>query len=327
MGDSGHDVHRRSAAGWVEVKPFRFAIQVNGATDVRAWRDLARRTEDLGYATLYVPDHFTEQWGPWVALTTAAEATSTLRVGALVFDNDYRHPLVLAKEAATLDLVSEGRFELGLGAGWMRTDYEQTGIPYDEPAVRVDRLEEALEILGQLWGSGSASFEGDHYRVREAPAQPPPFTPGGPRLVVGGGGRRVLSLAARHAHVVGVNPSLRSGAVDQATARSAVAELFDQRVAWIREAAGERFDDLELQLLTYFAVVGADPGEIARTMAPALGLSEQEAMETPLALVGSVEQLCDQLHERRERWGFSYVVVHEAEMDAFADVVSRLAGT
>ena len=155
------------------MKPFRFAVQTNGAPDAATWRERARRAEALGYSTLYVPDHFTDQWGPLVALTVAAEATTTLRVGALVFDNDYRHPVVLAKEAATLDLVSGGRLELGLGAGWMRTDYEQSGIAYDEPGVRVDRLEEALHIYRSLW-RGETSFTGTHYRIDGAVGLPAP---------------------------------------------------------------------------------------------------------------------------------------------------------
>jgi probable F420-dependent oxidoreductase len=308
------------------VNPFRFGLQTSSAADPAAWRDRARHAETLGYSTLYVPDHFGDQWGPIVALTVAAEATTTLNVGALVFDNDYRHPVVLAKEIATLDLVSDGRVEFGLGAGWLRTDYDQAGLAYDEPPVRIDRLEEALEVYRQLW-SGTATFSGDHYRITGAEGAPSPVSKGGPKLVIGGGGRRVLSLAARHADIVGVNPSLRSGAVDAATAKSAVAELYDQRIAWIREAAGSRFDELELQALTFIVAVGGDVDEVAKAIAPGFGISEQQAREVPIALVGSVEQICDQLVERRERWGLSYWVVHDAEMEAFAGVIDRLAGT
>lgn len=307
------------------VTPFRFAVQTSSAPDAAAWRDRARRIEALGYSTMYVPDHFTDQWGPLVALTVAAEATTTLNVGGLVFDNDYRHPVVLAKEIATLSLVSGGRVEFGLGAGWLTTDYEQSGIAHDPAGVRIDRLEEALGVYRQLW-DGEATFTGEHYRVAGATAQPAPLPTGRPTLVVGGGGRRVLSLAARHADVVGVNPSLRSGAVDAATARSAVAELYDQRIGWIRDAAGDRFDDLELQVLTFVVAVGGDRDEVAAAMAPGLGISEEQAKDVPIALVGTVAQIVDQLLERRDRWGLSYWVVHEAEMEAFAPVVARLTG-
>lgn len=308
------------------MKPFRFGLQTNAAPDAATWRDRARRAEALGYSTLYVPDHFTDQWGPLVALTVAAEATTTLNVGALVFDNDYRHPVVLAKEVATLDLVSGGRVEFGLGAGWMKTDYDESGIPYDEPRVRIDRLEEAIAVYRQLW-DGEATFAGEHYDVNAAKGLPAPARPGGPKLVIGGGGKRVLSLAARHADIVGVNPNLRSGAVDAATAQSAVAELYEQRIGWIREAAGARIDDIELQVLTFIVAVDADRDEVAAAMAPGLGISAEQARDVPIALVGTVEEICDQLVERRERWGLSYWVVHDAEMEAFAAVVDRLAGT
>jgi len=305
------------------VKPFRFGLQTSAAPDGPAWRERARRTEGLGYSTLYVPDHFGDQWGPLVALTVAAEATTTLRVGALVFDNDYRHPVVLAKEVATLDLVSEGRVEFGIGAGWLRTDYDESGIAYDDPAIRIDRLAEALDVYDQLW-TGSATFAGAHYRVAGATAEP---TRRRPPLVIGGGGKRILTLAAQRADIVGVNPSLRSGAVDGATAQSAVAELYDRRIAWIRDAAGERFDDLELQVLTFIVAVDGDRDDVARGMAPGLGITEEQARDVPIALVGSVDEICDQLVERRERWGLSYWVVHDPEMEAFAPVVARLAGT
>jgi probable F420-dependent oxidoreductase len=308
------------------MTPFRFAVQTNEAPDAAAWRDRARQIEALGYSTLYVPDHFTTQWGPLVALTVAAEATTTLNVGALVFDNDYRHPVVLAKEVATLALVSGGRVEFGLGAGWMRPDYEESGIAYDDPPVRIDRLEEALSVYEQLW-DGPATFAGDHYRVTGATAAPAPLPTGRPKLVIGGGGKRVLSIAARHADIVGVNPSLRSGAVDAATAQSAVAELYEQRIGWIKEAAGERFDDLELQVLTFIVAVDGNRDEVAKMMAPGLGITEQQARDVPIALVGSVEEICDQLVERRETLGLSYWVVHDPEMEAFAAVVDRLAGT
>ena len=308
------------------MRPFRFGLQTSNAPDAQAWRDKARKAEDLGYAALYIPDHFTDQWGPLVALTVAAEATSTLQLGALVFDNDYRHPVVLAKEFATLDLVSGGRTIFGLGAGWMRTDYEQSGIPYDEPAVRVERFEEAVEVYTQLFRTGTATFRGTHYTVTGASGQPRPAA-GGPRLLIGGGGKRVLSHAARHADVIGVNPNLKSGATDQATARSAVADMVDKRIGWIREAAGARLDDIDLQMLTFVVAIGGDRDEMARLMAPSMGLTEEQAREAPLALVGSVEEICEQLEERRARWGLNEWVVHDAEHEAFGEIVARLAGT
>jgi len=309
------------------VHPFRFAIQLEGAASGPAWRALVRKVEALGYAAVYVPDHLGDQWAPTVALTVAAEATSTLKVGSLVYDNDYRHPVVLAKEMATLDLLSEGRLEVGLGAGWMRSDYDQAGIAYDEPAVRVARLEEAVQIMEALWADGTCTFSGDHYTVTDAIGQPRPFRSPRPTLLLGGGGRRVLSFAARHADVVGVNANLRAGHVGPEVAATVTAERFDQRVGWIREAAGDRFDQLELQVLTVVAAITDDRKGMAEGMAPAFGLDPAAALEVPMVVVGTVDQVCDTLRERRERYGFSFYVLHEAEIEPFAPVVERLAGT
>ena len=308
------------------MRPFRFGLQTSNAPDAKTWRERARKVEDLGFAAMYIPDHFTDQWGPLVALTVAAEATSTLQIGALVFDNDYRHPVVLAREIASLDLVSEGRVIFGLGAGWMRSDYEEAGIPYDEPAVRVDRFEEAVDVYTQLFREGTATFEGTHYSIHGAAGQPRP-TESGPKLLIGGGGKRVLSHAARHADIVGVNPNLKSGATDAAPAPSAVADMVDKRIGWIKEAAGDRFDSLDLQMLTFIVQVGGDRREMAEMMGPAMGISPEQAHDAPLALVGSVEEICDQLVERRERWGLNDWVIHDPELDAFAEVGGRLAGT
>ena len=220
------------------MHPFRFSVQCGQAASGSEWRNLARKVESLGFSTLTVPDHFDDQWGPLVALTSAVEATSTLRVGTLVFDNDYRHPVHLAKEVATLDLLSEGRVEFGLGAGWMRSDYQAAGLPYDRPGVRIDRMVEALAIIRQLWADGVATFSGAHYEVDGLVGQPRPHTPGGPPVLIGGGGKRVLSIAARHADIVGFNASLHEGEVGPGAARSALADVFVERVGWVRDAAG-----------------------------------------------------------------------------------------
>ncbi len=309
------------------MQPFRFAVQLEGAPTGGAWRDLARKVEALGYATLYVPDHLGDQWGPVVAITAAAEATTTLKVGALVFDNDYRHPVVLAKEMATLDLLSEGRLEVGLGAGWMKADYDQTGIPYDEPRVRVDRFEEAVQIIEALWADGTCTFSGEHYSVTGARGMPRPSRSPRPTLLLGGGGRRVLSFAARHADIVGVNANLRAGYVGPEVAASVTAERFAERIGWIREAAGDRFAQLELQVLTFVAAITDDRQGLAEAVAPGFGIEPAAALEVPMVLVGTVDQVCDTLRERRERYGFSYYVFHHDDIEPFAPVVDRLAGT
>jgi probable F420-dependent oxidoreductase len=307
--------------------PFRFAVQTSSASSGPEWRALARQVEDLGYSTLFIPDHFGDQWGPLVAMTIAAETTSRLNVGTLVFDNDYRHPVVLAKEIATLDLASEGRVEFGLGAGWMVSDYDESGIPLERPGVRIDRMVESLRVMKALWSDGKADLDGRHYTIRNAQGTPRPASTPRPKIIIGGGGQRVLSIAAREADIVGVNPSLASGAIGAAVAQSAKAERFRERVDWVRAAAGDRFDDLELQLNTFMVNITDDRRGVAEMLAGGFGLTTDEALEVPLAFVGSVDDICDQLRERREVYGFSYIVVHQGEIEPFAEVVARLAGT
>src|SRR5256712_13883228 len=184
------------------AKPFRFGVQEHSAPSGKAWRDRARLVEALGYQALFLPDHCGEQLAPIVALLSAADATSTLRVGSLVFDNDYRHPVVLAKEVATLDLLSDGRFDFGLGAGWMASDYERSGIPLDSPGVRIERMEEALAIIKGLLAGGVVSFSGKHYRIASLEGHPSPVQKPHPPILLGGGGRRMLRVAAREADIV-----------------------------------------------------------------------------------------------------------------------------
>jgi probable F420-dependent oxidoreductase len=306
---------------------FRFALQAERAASPAAWRDLARKAEDLGYATLYVPDHLGDQWAPMIAVTVAAEATTTLRVGTLVLDNDFRHPVVLAKEAATLDIVTGGRFEFGLGAGWMTTDYEQSGIPMDKPSVRVARLAESLAIMRAMWRDGSATFTGEHYRVTEVAGTPVPVTPGGPPLVIGGGSRRVLTLAGEYADIVSIVPSLSAGYIGPETAAEAVAEKYADRVRWARDAAGARADDLELQCWTVAVQVVPNAAEVIASLAPLFDLTPDQLRAAPLALIGTAGEIVDVLRARRDEFGFSYIVVHEAEMDVLAPVIAELAGT
>ena len=309
------------------MQPFRFGVQCSVTPSIGAWRDLARKSESLGYSCLYIPDHFGDQFGPLVALTVAAEATTTLKVGSLVFDNDYRHPVVLAKEIATLDLASEGRIEFGLGAGWMKTDYDESGMPYDEAGVRVERMLEGLEVMRRLWSSEKASFSGKHYTITDAHGLPRPFSAPHPPIVIGGGSKRILSIAGREADIVGVNPDLRSGYVGREVTAGVVPEKWDERLGWVRDAAGDRFDSLELQILTFLVMVVPNRDEAIASAAPMFGLPPEVLGEIPIGMVGTVDEICEQLVARRERWGFNYIVVHEGELEAFAPVVERLAGT
>ncbi|HEY1445545.1 MAG TPA: TIGR03621 family F420-dependent LLM class oxidoreductase [Acidimicrobiales bacterium] len=306
---------------------FRFAMQASGAASPAAWRDLARKCEDMGYSTLYVPDHLDEQWAPMVACAVAAEATTSLRVGTLVLDNDFRHPVLAAREAATLDVVTGGRFEFGLGAGWLTADYDQSGITMDRPSVRIARLAESLEIMRSLWQTGTATFSGDHYQVPGAKCSPAPVTPGGPPLVIGGGGRRILSLAGQYASIVSVVPSLAAGYIGPEVAAEAILDRYHDRVRWAREAAGERAGDLELQCWTATVQVVPNADEVVESLAPIFDLTPDQLRAAPLALIGTVAEIAETLRKRREDLGFSYIVVHEAEMDALAPVIAELAGT
>jgi probable F420-dependent oxidoreductase len=311
-------------------RKFRFAAQLSKTPEGTAasWADQARKVEDIGYSTLLMPDHFGDQLAPVPALMAAADATSQLRVGTLVFDNDYRHPLVLAKEAATLDLLSGGRLELGLGAGWMRTDYEESGIDYDPPAVRVDRFAEGVAVIaGLLESDAPFSFSGKYYRVTEHTLRPRPAQRPRPQLILGGGGRRVLTIAGQWADIVSINVDLRAGTGGPEAAPNASPEATRRKIAWVKEAAGPRFDDIELNCLIGFAIITDDRQKIVDAMAPTFGLDPSDALHVPLALIGTLDQMVEELQWRREEYGISYFSVEADCWESLAPVVSRLAGT
>ncbi len=311
-------------------RKFRFAAQLSTTPEgtARSWAEQARRAEDLGYATLLMPDHFGDQLAPIPALAAVAAATTNLRMGSLVFGNDYRHPLVLAKEAATLDVLSDGRFELSLGAGWMKTDYEEAGMTYDPPRVRVERFEEAVQVLqGLLRTDGPFSFEGAYYQVHEHTLRPRPVQHPGPPLIIGGGGKRVLSFAARHADVVSINVNLREGTGGAETAPNASPERTREKLAWVKEAAGDRFGDLELNALIGFVMITDDASGIADAMAPHFGISTHDALHIPLALLGTLDEMAEELQWRREEYGISYWSIEADSWEALGPMVEKLSGT
>jgi probable F420-dependent oxidoreductase len=307
-------------------RPFRFGVQEHRAPSAKAWKDKARQVEALGYAALYLPDHFTDQLGPIAALMAAADATTRLRVGSLVFDNDYRHPVVLAKEAATLDLLSDGRFDLGLGAGWMATDYEQAGIPYDSPSTRISRMEEALKIIKGLFAGEPLTLAGDHYHVAGIEGFPRPVQKPHPPILLGGGGRRMLRLAAREADIVNVNFDLREGRVNRDLVRTGLAEATDEKLGWIKDAAGDRLDRIELSVTIFLANITDDRESVAAVMAAGFGAEPKDVLAMPHFLIGTVDEVVEDLQRRRERYGISYVMVPGEADEAFAPVVARLAG-
>ncbi len=310
-------------------RKFRFGVMAARAESAQEYRETARKAEDLGYSTWYVPDHFVDHpLAPMPAMAMVAEATETLRVGSLVLGNDYKHPVVLAREAATLDLLSGGRLELGIGAGWMTADYEKAGIPLDRPSVRIARLAESIAVLKGLMGEGPFSFDGDHYSITDLDGEPTPVQRPHPPIIIGGGGKKVLSLAAREADIVGVNANLRGGEATTAeTARSITGAATDEKLEWVREAAGDRFDELEIQTYVGFTHFTEDRRSLAEAMAPGFGVTPEEALETPVVLAGTVAEMTDDVVARRERWLMSYHVVNGDVIEQFAPVVAKLAGT
>jgi probable F420-dependent oxidoreductase len=309
------------------LRPFRFGVQLSGPADARGWVDQARRIEDLGYATVTMPDHFTEQLAPVPALTAVAAATSTVRVGALVFDNDYRHPVVLAKELATMDVLSSGRVEIGLGAGWMESDYRTAGITYDRPGVRIDRFVEALAVIKGAMAPGPFSFSGEHYRITDYDGQPLPVQRPHPPLLIGGGGPRVLGLAAREADIVGINGTLTAGVVGPEAISTMTLEAVQERVAHVRRVAGERMERIELNIRVFFCAVTDDRAGTLDAVAGMIGVDPGLVAASPFALVGTAEQIADDLRRRREELGFSYIIVGGEDVEPFAPVVAALNGT
>jgi probable F420-dependent oxidoreductase len=307
---------------------FRFGVVVHDTGSAKDFTELARKAEASGFSTLFVPDHFIDhQLSPVVALAHAAAVTDTLRIGPLVLGNDYKHPVVLAREAATLDLLSDGRLELGIGAGWMTADYDKAGMTLDLPGVRIARLAESITVLKGLFGDGPFTFAGAHYRVTDLDGQPKPLQRPHPPLMVGGGGPRILALAAREAQIVGVNANLRSGDGNSPdAARSLTSAATDAKLHALRAAAGPRFSDLEIQTLVGFVHVAEHTSGIVDAMASSFGVDREDARMAPVALVGTEAEIVELLEERRARWQMSYVVLPDDAIDACAPIVARLAG-
>lgn len=309
------------------ARPFRFGVQVSNPPDGTDYGDVARHIEGLGYSTASVSDHFTNSMAPIPMLAVMAAATTELRIGSLVFCNDFRHPADLASAAATIDVLSNGRLEFGIGAGWMTTDYEQTGIPHDSAGVRIDRMAEAVSVIKGLWSDSACTYSGEHYTISEMQGSPKPVQKPHPPFLIGGGGPKMLRTAAQHADIVGVNAALGAGVIDERAGRTATLERTQEKIEWIREAAGDRFSAIELQARVHVATVTDDAPGWAEIMGPALGLTPQEALESPHSLGGSVEEIIEKLHRLREQFGLSYFTWNIDAADALAPVVARLAGT
>ncbi len=300
-------------------------MQVNKPPSTIGWPELARKVEDLGYSTLTISDHFDDQYATTPALMAAADATTSLRVGALTYANDYHHPVVLAKEAATLDVLSDGRFEFGLGAGWMADDYDQSGIAFDGAGRRIARLAQALDVITGLWADGPCSVDGPHYVVH-MDGRPKPRQRPGPPLLVGGGGHKLLTLAATRADIVGVNVALGAGEFGERSGPTATHRATVQKIGWIRDAAGDRMDAIELHVRVHFGRVTDDRDTAAVAIGSFLGLDPLDALASPHTLVGSVDHIVEQCLERRDTYGFSYIGLGLDALDAMAPVVEALSG-
>ena len=309
------------------VRPFRFGVNALAAGSAAEWIALARRLEELGYSTLCLPDHLTDRLAPLPALASAAAVTSRLRVGTMVLNNDFRHPVVLAREAATVDMLSDGRLELGLGAGYMRSEYEQAGLRFDRGGVRVERLGEAVTITKRLFQGEPVIFSGRHYQVADHTIHPRPAQRPRPPILIGGNGPRLLTLAATEADIVALSGiTFGGGGVERDMAGFRAAGV-DERVRLVREAAGARLGQLELSALVQRVIVTEDRRGAAEELAQRwAGLTAEEILETPFVLLGSVDEIVAQLVARRARWGISYYVVFRPAVDVFAPIVDRLSG-
>jgi probable F420-dependent oxidoreductase len=313
-------------------RPFRFGVINEQVMPAEAWLDHVRRVEALGYDTFLIRDHlapdfFGDQLAPLPALMAAAMATTRLRIGTMVLANDFRHPAMLAKEAATIDLLSGGRLELGVGAGWLRSEYDQAGIPYDSAGARIDRLEESLQVLKGLFSGEPVTFHGSHYRIDGLTNHPVPRQRPHPPILIGGGRRRILTLAGREADIVGIlTTSVASGVVEDAPDER-LPQAVEQKLGWVREGAGGRFAQIELSLIPTIILTSDRRAAAERLIVERnwRGISAEDLLAMPSMLIGAVDEMIEELLDRRSRYGFSYIVVSDRQMETFAPVVTRLS--
>jgi probable F420-dependent oxidoreductase len=314
-------------------RAFRFGVIDESSLSREEWMQKAQRVEQLGYNTFLIRDHFIQgdfnhQLAPIPALMAAADATKTLRIGSLVFSNDYRHPVMLAKEAASLDMLSQGRFELGIGAGWLTSEYQQTGIPFDPPGIRVERLQEALHILKGVFADKPFTFAGKHYTITNLNSHPKPLQKPHPPLLIGAGSKRMLSIAAREADIIGILPkALTNGTISEDPIER-LAETLAQKVEWIRQAAGERFDDIELSTVVTLEITRDQHNKAEQILHQRgwSGITAEQILEMPSMLIGSIDQITDKIQSLREKYAFSYFVIPDTCLEIFAPIVARLTG-
>lgn len=306
-------------------RPFRFGVQGRSANSKREWTEKALKVEALGFSTLMVPDHFVRCLAPAPALAAAAMVTEELRLGGLVWDNDFRHPAVLAKDAATIDVLSDGRLEFGIGAGWLQDEYDQTGISFDSPGIRIDRMEEAVQLIKKLFTEDPVTFHGVFYDVEKLTLPPKPIQKPHPPILIGGGGKKLLSVAAREADIVGF--TTRARADGSKVTEDMTIEGMERKLAWVKEAADERFDHIELNAIITNIKQTDNRQSAAVELGGQLGLTPEQVIASPLTLVGNTGQMVEDLQQSRERFGISYIAIFEDHLDVLAPVVAHLAGS
>src|SRR5262245_45687891 len=313
------------------VKPFRFLADAFEARSARELGELARAAEDLGVTTFVLPDHLVPQLAPIPYLSTVAALTERLRIAAFVHNNDLRHPAVLAQELATLDVLSGGRLDVAIGAGWNEPEYRAVGIPFDPVRVRQARLAEAITVIKGCFREGDFSFAGEHYTITGYDAHPKPVQQPYPPFFIGGGGRRTLELAAREADIVGLAPRILAG--QRGDPSSITWAATEEKIDWVRDVAGDRFDSLEFNVYPSQWPVGVTDGlhGEARKVIDAFRartgqeLSEQEVIDSPHLFIGSIDRFVEKFSELRERLGINSFLV--GSLDELGPVVERLAGT
>ncbi len=320
-------------------RPFRFGLQAFEGSSAAEWFDTVRRTEDLGYDALFSSDHYfgpgeiatatghrPVDMAPLTSIAMAAARTTALRVGCRVFCCDFHHPVVLAKEMATLDVLSEGRLIVGLGAGWVRDEYDGLGVPMERPSVRIAKLGEYVDVMRAHWSGDELDVHGSFVDVSGFAGLPKPVQPSGPPIMIGGGAPKILGLAGRVADIVSLNFNNASGRLGSSSVMSSGAAETEEKISWIRDGAGDRFDQIEIEIGAYFVGVGDGAAAQLDAMAARFGVGADEFASHPHAFFGSVEQICELLIERRERFGVSYVTVAQRHLDEFAPVIAAMAG-
>ncbi len=326
-----------------EKKPFRFSLQSFNTDSPANWRSLIDKTEALGYSTFFLADHFLSEGaalegtfhppqmlGAIPAIAMALEQTTTLRVGARVLCNDYRHPFVTAKEAATLDYLSEGRLEFGIGAGWIRKEYEAVGLPFDEFPERFSRFAEFVHAYKAFMAGEQMEIDGDFIKWSGFAGTPTPAQQPHPPLMIGGGSKKILEFAGAEADIVSLNFNNRAGMLGPDGMTSGLAEATAKKIEWVKNGAGSRFDDIEFEIGAYNTIITDHQEPTAAAIGDALGMSAADILNHPHCLIGSVDFICEELERRRETYGISYIaVLDDGEnnmVEAFAPVVARLAG-